>query len=165
MKFDQVLDFFFQNSIVCRVFFKNLIFQFSILCRIHFCFSSPTKRQRQRDLVVFFFSLILCAYNLTVPQQRKKKRKDRRRTGETTTTDITITRFIHTLSLLTFDLKTERVHTKNDLSRFFGHASARNRHGSQALTHVFFWGGRSCRCPCSEIATTWPRERRTRDTL
>ena len=63
-KFDRVLDFFFQNSIVCRVFFKNLIFQFSILCRIHFCFSSPSKRQRQRDLV-FFFSLILCAYNLT----------------------------------------------------------------------------------------------------
>ena len=40
LKFDKVLDFFFQNSIVCRVFFLNfnalLIFQFSItLCRSH----------------------------------------------------------------------------------------------------------------------------------
>ena len=63
-------------------------------------------------------------------------------------TDIIITitsgtRFIHTLFLLTFDLKEEEeeeVRKKNDLSRFFGHAAAGERHGSQALTHVFLRG-------------------------
>ena len=165
-------NFFFQNSIVCRVFLKfqhaPLLFcsLFSVVF-IYLFLLPKRQRERERETSSSPFFLILCAYNLSASPTKRTRTEDEP-AKEQQQTHITITsgtRFIHTLSLLTFDLKEERVHKKNDLSRFFGHAAARERYGNQALTHVFFWGGRSCRCPCSEIAITRTRERRTRGTV
>ena len=176
MKFDASPRFLLPKFNSVQSIFLNfsplLILQFSILCRIHLSFSTPpTKREREREISsrLLFLSNSLCVQSDCLPTKRKErngpKRNQRKNNRHTYITITSGTGFIHTLSLFTLDLKEKKVHKKNDLSRFFGHAAARNRHGSQALTHVFSWGGRSCCCPSNEIATTRSRERRTRGTL
>ena len=161
-KFDRVLDFFFQNSIVCRVLKFHPLSLSSLFSVIIFSFLLPRREREERERSRLLLSSYSLCIQSAVPQQRRER--NRRRTSERTTTHITITRFIHTLSLLTFDLKEEEVHTKNDLS-----VSSGTQHHAKVMaagSHSYLLlGGRACRCRCSEIATTWTRERRTRGTV
>ena len=77
-KFDQVLDFFFQNSIVCRVFFLNfntlLIFQFSIYSLSYsFIYLFPPCA-----LCSFLLLLSLLIFFLLLPRRDERERERER---------------------------------------------------------------------------------------
>ena len=112
------------------------------------------------------FFHILCAYNLTDPHGTKRKKAGRSEPRKNNNSIIITSlqaQYSFTPSISPHvRLKKGGAHTKNDLSPSSG---TLRRTGMAARSHSrLFWGGRSCRCPCSEVATT-AREAHQRHSL